>query len=254
MEAEIVAARIAACFAVFVTTPDARAASRANSNADRVQEVEPGMFQYLQPGESVETANPGRPNANADAFIVRILRMICAALGLPYEVVAKDFSQTNFSSARAALLEARKMWGELQDWLAGSVCQTSWELALEEAYLGGLWDVPDFYAQRRAWTRATHTAPGWQWVDPVKEVKASKDAVDANLSTLAEECAAQGRDWEDVLKQRKREQDRMDELGIRPPAGTTTTGATPGPADPMDDGNDGNDENDVVPTTQRRAA
>ena len=46
-------------------------------------------------------------------------------------------------------------------------------------------------------------------------------AIDAGLSTLADECAAQGRDWEDVMAQRKREQDRAKELGIEEPAPPT---------------------------------
>jgi len=51
-------------------------------------------------------------------------------------------------------------------------------------------------------------------VDPVKEVEASRKAIDYGLSTLAEEAAGQGRDWEEVLEQQRREQDKAEELDI----------------------------------------
>ena len=55
---------------------------------------------------------------------------------------------------------------------------------------------------------------GWGWVDPVKEVEASKQAIAGNLSTLAEEAAGQGRDWEEIFMQRKRERDKASELDL----------------------------------------
>ena len=49
-------------------------------------------------------------------------------------------------------------------------------------------------------------------MDPENEVKASVDAVDNNLSTLAEEAAAQGQDWEENLEQRARELKKIKDL------------------------------------------
>jgi capsid protein len=42
------------------------------------------------------------------------------------------------------------------------------------------------------------------------------------LSTLEEECASQGLDWEEVLEQRAREQAKMKELGLNTPAMAAT--------------------------------
>jgi capsid protein len=85
---------------------------------------------------------------------------------------------------------------------------------LEEAYLRGMFDAPDFYENRHEYTRAAWIGGGWGWVDPVKEVEASRLAIDYGLSTLAEEVAGQGRDWEEVLEQRAREQARAKELDV----------------------------------------
>lgn len=218
LEAEIVAARVAACFAAVVkTNMDPMAMSELNStsaNDQRIENLEPGMFKYLNPGEDITQINPTRPGGNFDPFIERILRAISSGLNLPYEVVAKDFSRTNYSSARAALLEARRFFRVWQDFISRRLCQPAWEMLLEEAYLLNELPQVDFYESRLDWVRARWISPGWGWVDPTKEVEASRSSIDGNLSTLSDEAASLGRDWEEVLDQRAREKAKMEELGL----------------------------------------
>lgn len=219
LEAEVVAARVAACFSLFVVsktpaTKQAAASVRTQSNGRRVEELEPGMIEYLGPGEEIQSFNPNRPASNFDPFLVRMLRLISMSLNLPYEVVSKDFSQTNYSSARAALLEAWQFFKQWQRWLSRRALQVSYELALEDGFLLGLWNPRDFYQYRRVYTGARHVPPAGRWVDPLKEVQAAEQAIAANLSTLAEECASQARDWEEVMEQRAREREYMSELGL----------------------------------------
>jgi hypothetical protein len=40
--------------------------------------------------------------------------------------------------------------------------------------------------------------------------------MDIQVSTLEDECAEQGKDWEEVLEQLAEEQDRMQDLGVAP--------------------------------------
>ena len=61
---------------------------------------------------------------------------------MPYEIVARDVSKTNYSSARAALLEAWRIFGFYQKWLVDSFCQKVWEMVLEEAWLRGMITLP----------------------------------------------------------------------------------------------------------------
>jgi lambda family phage portal protein len=223
LEAEVVAARVAACFAVLVKKREPYDAAEArsdetNTNSQRIEELEPGMVEYLSEDEDISTVNPQRPGVTFDMFVERILRAIGASLGLPYELVCKDFSKTNYSSARAALLQAWRYFAMRQDFLARGLCQPVWELWTEEGYLTGELGFDDYYAMRDAYTAAKWIGPGYRHVDPPKEVKASRDAVDGNLSTLADECALQGRDWEEVLEQRAREEARRKELGLTAPA------------------------------------
>lgn len=236
LEAEVVSARVAACLSIFITASDPLGMAGLNqttpqTDGARVQGVEPGMVQYLGVGESINVVDPKRPGDAFAPFLEGVLRLIGVSLGLPYELIFKDFSKTNYSSARAALLEGRRQFSSWRNWFAKRFCQPIWELVLEEAYLRGQFDAPDFYRFKTEYCRAQWIGGAWGWVDPVKEVEASRLAIDYGLSTLAEECAGQARDWEEVLEQRKREQAREKELGIiiKSSGGTR---ATPGREEP----------------------
>lgn len=222
MEAEIVSARVGACFSAFVKKNDPYAAAAGatdsyDTRGGRISSLEPGIIDYLAPGESVEFATPNRPGGTFEPFTTVVLRSIGAALGLPLELVTKDFSRTNYSSARAAMLEARRFFRNEQQWLGTTLCQPIYEMVIYEAWLRE--DIPavDIFSELGAdYMQARWIAPGWGWVDPVKEVKSSVDSINAGLSTLAEECSAQGRDWEEVAEQRAREVTKIKSLGMNP--------------------------------------
>nr|WP_255697570.1 phage portal protein [Pseudacidovorax sp. NFM-22] len=104
-------------------------------------------------GAKVSSFTPGRPNAAFEAFMLAVLRHIAAGLNLPYELLLKDFSKTNYSSARAALLEAWRYFHGRRRWLMDYWLRPIYELWLEEAINSGLVEAPDFYAKRYAYSR-----------------------------------------------------------------------------------------------------
>jgi capsid protein len=55
------------------------------------------------PGDKVSPFTPSRPNSGYGQFVENVLRHIGAGLNIPFELLMKDFSKTNYSSARAAL-------------------------------------------------------------------------------------------------------------------------------------------------------
>jgi lambda family phage portal protein len=222
MEAELVAARIAACFGVLIKQGNPYGASvgaseETNISGQRLESLEPGMLERLGPGEDITQIKPEHPGETFDPFMTQILRLISSGLGLPYELVAKDFSKVNYSSARAALLQAYKYFRYRQGWLTRYLCQPVWDMVIEEAYLKGDIDAPQFYKNSQDWTRARWVPDGWEWVDPLKEVKAQETAMQNNITSLADVCASQGRDYEEVLKQRAREKVLEKKYGLEKP-------------------------------------
>jgi len=237
MEAELVAARVAACFALFIKKTNAfdTAFNRSSGteNNKRLEEMEPGMIEYLNLNEDITSFNPQRPGSQFDPFVDKVLRFIGAGLNLPYELVIKDFSKTNYSSARAAILEARKFFKCEQQWISEKFCQPIYELFVDESYLRGEFEAVNYFEKRLDWTRGKWIAPGWGYIDPEKEINAASESIVNNLSTLADECAAHGRDWEEVLEQRQREETKRKELGLLDPKEKEKTDKEQNPQEEM---------------------
>lgn len=234
IEAKVVAYKAAACMAVFITQAAeyggaAAVTGQETDTARNLEDLEPGEIRYLKMGESVNVVDSKKSAEDFAVFVEKVQRIIGVSLGLPYELVAKDFSKTNYSSARAALLEGRRMFMYWRAWLAAKFCQPNWELVLEEAVLRGMWEIRprDFYANRAEYLRAAWMGGGWGWVDPVKEVGASLAAILAGLSTHAKELAAQGEDFEEIFEQLAREREFAADLNLNFTAPQTTSPAAP---------------------------
>jgi lambda family phage portal protein len=169
------------------------------------------------PGTKLSPFMPTSDAGDLDAFSTIMARLVGLSYGTPYELIMKDFSKTNYSSARAALLEAWRFFMACRQMLSDGWSSVIFELWFEEAVNKG--DIPDctpkdFYGQRLAWTRCKWVFAGRGWVDPVKEAQAAQIRMDAGLSTLEAESAEQGRDWRDDLDQQAREQAYREEIGL----------------------------------------
>jgi lambda family phage portal protein len=232
MEAEQWAKRMEACIGLIIKSADAFDVASAystetDSESKRVQDFEPGMTWYLDPGQELTPFNPQRPGNSFEPFTRLILRAISTGLGLPYELVAKDFSESNYSNMRAALLEARRLFRYRQRVLISHLGQPAWDMLIEEMVLRGEVALPNFYRCREEYTRARWIPCGWQWIDPLKEVQASRLAVEAGLSTHADELAAHGKDVDEVIEENSRVYKVMRERGLPlfVGSGTTVVGA-----------------------------
>jgi lambda family phage portal protein len=221
---ELQAAVMNAMIAAFVETPlDGESVSElfGGSSEDYMAArngwrttLKGGAVIPIFPGDKVSPFTPSRPNAAYPSFVDNVLRHIGTGLNLPTELLRKDFSQTNYSSARAALMEAWRFFLGRRQWLATYWAKPVYELWLEEAINKNMIEVPNFYQNKALWTRCKWIGPGRGWIDPVKEAQASQLRMAIGLSSLEDECAVQGLDWEEILEQRKREQDKLDELGL----------------------------------------
>lgn len=161
----------------------------------------------LAPGESIETVSANRPSGNFGAFQSAFLRNLAAATGQSEMEVSQDWSRTNYSSARAALLTTWKTITRRRRNFATGFAHPVWAAFLEEAMERDAPPLPArapaFEEMRAAFSRADWRGPGRGWVDPVKEPAGAQLRMEAGLSTLdAENGESSGMDWEDVLDQR----------------------------------------------------
>lgn len=187
------------------------------SKKPSVRQTEGAAILPLPPGAKLNSFSPSRPNAAFEAFMLAVLRNIAAGMNLPYELLVKDFSKVNYSSARASLLEAWRYFNGRRRWLSDYWLREVYALWLEEAVNAGEIDAPGFYDNKYAYCRARFIFGGRGWVDPVKDATASELRVRNYVSTLEQECAEQGLDFEEVLDQRMLEQQMMRERGLAMP-------------------------------------
>lgn len=173
----------------------------------------------LFPGEKITTVNAARPYSNFSVFQDAFLRNITAATGLSTQQITQDWSSVNYSSARAAMLEAWKTLTRRRHEFALGTAQPIATCFVEEIHaLGGVplpEGAPDFLQARTAYSNAQWIGPGRGWVDPVAEKEGAILGMDAGMSTLEMEAAENvGEDYEILLEQRALERNKFVALGL----------------------------------------
>jgi lambda family phage portal protein len=229
LDYELLGAIVAASFPVFIeksnpydagNLPGIKSVGQPDGSQKKYQEIAAGQVAYGNVGEKPHILKSDRPGNGFQTFVETVLRGAGAATGMPYEIIAKDFSKTNYSSARAALQEAWRVFELYQDWLVNHYCRVIWEMVFEEAVLRGRIRLPvgapNFYAARAEYCAATWVGPERTNVDPVKEMVADIMGLNAGTTTLADIAAKRNKDWEAQAKQRSRERQTFIGLGLNP--------------------------------------
>jgi lambda family phage portal protein len=179
-----------------------------------------GQVDILPSGTKLADWNPTYPNENFDPFVRAALRDIAAAFGISYESLSRDYSQSNYSSSRMALVDDREGWRVLQQWWIRVFRARLHKIWLEAAVLSRAVprvSVPAYVANPEYFRAVTWKPRGWSWVDPTKEVNAYKEAVRCGFTTVSAVIAqtGSGQDLEDVIKERRRELDLMGAADIQ---------------------------------------
>lgn len=192
---------------------------------------------HLYPGEKLELKQPQHPHAAFAQFEEAVLRHLAGGFNLTYEQFSRDYSKTNYSSARAAMIEAWRFFSGRRHFIAARIASAYYAAWLEEAMDSGAVETPagapSFWEAKAAWSRAQWLGPGKGHIDPLKEETATKVAFDNQTTTLEKECAERGLDWEEVLEQRAAEAKRRQELeaeygvSLGPMGESPAAGATP---------------------------
>lgn len=212
-EAELVRKKIEACFAAFVTQPQGpEGPSIAPTTPDpatgkRVESFEPGMIEYLKPGEEISFAAPSASAGYRD-FIAVKQAQIATGLHLTYEQLTGDLSRVNYSSYRAGLLSFRNGIEGFR-WLTfiPMFCTPVWQRFTAVAYAAG--SIREAGPVRAEWT-----PPGFGSVDPYKDSVATLNRLRTGTLTLRQAIAEQGYDPDAQLSQIAEINGVLDKLGI----------------------------------------
>jgi lambda family phage portal protein len=172
-EAEIVAARGSASYMATIETPEGSGTpQQLDTDLDETDpefELAPGLVKRLGQGEKLNFVAPNRPNPNMDPFMRLMLREVAAGASVSYESISRDYSQSNYSSSRLALLEDRDVWRALQQWFIRSFREPlhrEWlQRPCSRGAIPGL-DIVDYASNPRKYEAVSFKPRGWSWVDP----------------------------------------------------------------------------------------
>ncbi|MEO0385053.1 MAG: phage portal protein [Pseudomonadota bacterium] len=221
-DAEVASAVVNAMFAAFIKTghsPEDAASMLMDVDDHKLREQTYEKVKFngvrlpvLAPGDEIEIPDASREHGGFTNFMTSFLQSIASTLDLSYEQLSMDFSNTNYSSARAALNE---VWRSVDRRRKGFVSQCAnwiYMAFLEEALdryihvpdgLPGFWDAP------AAWMRCEWIGPGRGFIDPVKEAQGAELRVNNLTSTRTIEAAMQGYDLEELLDMLEQEKEMM---------------------------------------------
>lgn len=207
--------------------------------------IDGAKIPVFMPGTKLKLQNPGNGGPMGDNFERSLLRHIAAALGVSYEQLSRDYTQTNYSSARAAMGETWKFMTAQKKLVADKIASFIYRLWLEEAVNRGVLEtlkrasIPNWYEGQNAdaYSACEWIGAGQGLIDPVKETQAHVLQL-ANGLTTRERVMARinGADWRADFRQLAREQAEAEQFGLSFGGSKDTVNALSGsPRDPGDD-------------------
>lgn len=232
-QAELVATRMAAAKIGFFVqkNPDmagGTAAPTARKEGDPEElDASPGTLDELNPGWEFQGFDPTHPSTAYKEFTKCILRSIARGLGMAYTTLTGDLEAVNYSSIRAGLLSERDQYRMLAQWAAVHICRPVYLGWLKNAMLTGALKVDARLASE--YDDVEWQGRGWKWVDPMSDLQAAELAINLGLDTKHRLAAEAGLDHEEIVDQRKEEQEYERKAGVEFPG---SKGAQAQPQDP----------------------
>ena len=211
-DAELDRKKVAAMYAMFVTSP---APDNPLAPPDEEYEVAPGQVVRLDPGEDVTVSAPADSGSTYEPFQYRTLLQISAALGIPYGYLSNDGAKGNFSNSRLSLIEFRRRVSAWQhSVMVFQMCRPVWARFMDTAVLAGALKLPGYDRRRAEYLACNWLPTKWDWVDPLKDANAEIAQIEAGLKSRTQAIAERGYDAEQVDAEIARERDRERRLGL----------------------------------------
>lgn len=178
---------------------------------------------HLFPGTKLNLKPMGTPGGVGTVFEESLNRHIAAGLGLSYEQFSKDYSKTNYSSARASMGETYKYMQGRKKQVADRNATIMYGLTMEEWInkkmlpLPRGFDINTFYndpIKREALLACSWIGASRGQIDELKETQAAVLRINAGLSTYEMEAARLGEDYRRLFRQQAREMKMRTELKL----------------------------------------
>ncbi len=121
--------------------------------------------------------------------------------GIKSSSLTGDYRGASFSSEKAADNDTWPEIHDLQDWLAGGMCQPTYEqvirLGVASGYFEGVVDADQFATHQHELLPCNWQGPVSQSINPEKDAQAGKARVQGGTSTPQIEAAKEGTNWQE---------------------------------------------------------
>lgn len=194
-DAELDRRKVAAMYAMFVTSPapENPLTPLDDEEMPAGMEISPDQIVRLDPGEDVTVGQPADSGATYEPFQYRTLLQISATLGTPYPYLANDMVKGNFSNSSLALIEFRRRVSAWQNSvMIYQLCRSVYARWLDLAVLSGTLPLPGYEADRPRMLAADWLPTKSDWVDPLKDANAEIVQIEAGLKSRTQAIAKRG--------------------------------------------------------------
>ena len=120
----------------------------------------------MNAGDDAEVVDPKSGSSDATAFLKLMQRLVSSGQGLSYEATARDMSETNYSSARQAMIEDDLTYAEEIEQLRDSFMDEVYETFLISAVLAGEIVISDFWIDPQKYMDHKWVSAPKRWIDP----------------------------------------------------------------------------------------
>ena len=166
----------------------------------QISGIQAGVDYLAPPGQTIKGFSPNIPNPTFFDHSMLLLGFIAVNLDLPLQVLLLDPQQSNFSSWRGAIDQARVRYREMQLDMVNQFHRPTW-----------VWKVRQWASNSSALRRLIANNPNWmkhQWkrpsfayIEPNKDAQADSLQQDKFLSSPRRLQGARGREYTEVAKE-----------------------------------------------------
>lgn len=176
-------------------------------------ELESNVFRYAPDGFKLNQIASNHPNNSVKDFCKVILKGICSCLGLNYNNVTSDYSETSYSSQRAANIQDELTVKELGQFIIDNWKDRQYEDFLKYLLLSDLTSLP--YSKIDKFLSHDFQVRNMTYIDPQKEMAAIQLRLALGLSSPIEQIHNSGRDPIDVLNSIQKWNQMLKDRGLK---------------------------------------
>lgn len=222
---ERVAAKIASMMVGFIQKGDPglyEAEGDEDEKGNRLFDLQAGgIYDDLQPGETVGTIQSNRPSTLLTPFLETMQRMVAAGTNASFSSIAKNYNGT-YSSQRQELVEQFVNYTALSLEFCEEIVEPVVRRWVRMAQLSGAIDIPP-EVDVSSLLHVDFITPSMPWINPVHEAQADEILLENMLISPQQSIRRRGRNPHEVLDQTASWNKSVKEKELTTPAKRPTT-------------------------------